>query len=162
MAIKKISEFAEITTISDDDLFLIESAGEAKYIKASDLKTYFASSSGGDTPTGNYVTDSKVYFTSENMALDSTEGVRKMKLEGFFNWLETQNTASTQIAGTVVFDGNIQDPFYLYLKPTDMYNLAFGNSEEDLGLILMVSNEDIVIEYSNEKQIDNYEITLTV
>ena len=34
MAIKKISEFTEVTALDDNDLFLIERNGEAKYIKA--------------------------------------------------------------------------------------------------------------------------------
>lgn len=34
MTIKKISEFTEITALDDNDLFLIERNGEAKYIKA--------------------------------------------------------------------------------------------------------------------------------
>lgn len=41
MAIKKISEFTEITALDDNDLFLIERNGEAKYSKAVSLKKIF-------------------------------------------------------------------------------------------------------------------------
>ena len=93
MAIKKISEFTEITALEDNDLFLIERNGEAKYIKASAMKTYFGDGGGGggDEPTGgDYITENEVHFTSDSF-VDASGGdgsvMKCMHMEGICDWL---------------------------------------------------------------------------
>ena len=85
MAIKKISEFTEITALNDNDLFLIERNGEAKYIKAVSSKKYFGSG-GGDEPE---LTPSE--FVVEFTEIDPVMGAYKT-VTGIVDWINANGT----------------------------------------------------------------------
>lgn len=85
MAIKKVSEFTEITSLQDNDMFLVERNGEGFFIKASTLKSYFGGSSEGD-----YITENEVHFTSDSFVDAPGSGGSVMKcmhMEGICDWL---------------------------------------------------------------------------
>ena len=85
MAIKKISEFTEITALDDNDLFLIERNGKAKYIKAVSSKKYFGSG-GGDEPE---LTPSE--FVVEFTEIDPVMGAYKT-VTGIVDWINANGT----------------------------------------------------------------------
>lgn len=71
MAIKKISEFSELSSISDNDVLILERDNAGYSIKASNLKSYFGGGEGTSEPTG-YI--DKVTLTTANAEFIDMDG----------------------------------------------------------------------------------------
>lgn len=147
MAIKKISEFEEVLNLNDADMILIERNGEAKSIKAINLKKYFGSGTGSNehfvlTVSGNNTVHSDY---------DNTE-IAYEDITGSYDWFASRDSDDL----TITYNGHdytVQDTdnpsqTYMFLMTTlgeciQIYGLTKDSSKYDFVIYLCTDNMTI-------------------
>ena len=89
MAIKKISEFTELSSIQDDDVFLVERDGAGYSVKASVLKQYFGT--GGTTANVFSMT-----VKEENAVIVGSTTYYKVNCSGLYDFLYGMDTVNIE------------------------------------------------------------------
>lgn len=159
MAIKKISEFTEITSLDDNDLFLIERNGEAKYSKAVSLKKYF----------GSEEQDASITFVNNKLTLnmptdsgiaadESASYLRYITFSysGIFNALNSGTTYSLKVDGVEYTYTEESSPelesFFRVIKNDSNLNIqACKTSTQSVTLLMGSESDNISVMYVNEE-----------
>lgn len=96
MAVRKISEFEEVLSLKDNDRILLERNGEPKFIKASNLLSYFNI----ETPTFSGV----INITGDQVLNTGGDNIFAYdKCEGIYNWVSSRDFENI----TITYKGNI-------------------------------------------------------
>lgn len=127
MAIKKVSEFTEITSLQDNDMLLVERNGEGFFIKASTLKSYF----GGSSEETN---DLVLYFTKTNVLETETSKITYESVPGSYDWFNNVDYSKVTL--------NYGDHEYSYAAAGPYPNYSYAVLPIDQAIQLWLTGEN--------------------
>lgn len=139
MAVRKISEFEEVLSLKDNDRILLERNGEPKFIKASNLLSYFNI----EAPTFNGV----INITGDQVLNTGGDNIFAYdKCEGIYNWVSSRNFENI----TITYKGNI-------------YKYSTKVAGEYLGLFITEFSEEGYIQiYGQTANASTFDFTLMI
>lgn len=139
MAVRKISEFEEVLSLKDNDRILLERNGEPKFIKASNLLSYFNI----EAPTFNGVID----ITGDQVLNTGGDNIFAYdKCEGIYNWVSSRDFENI----TITYKGNI-------------YKYTTKVAGEYLGLFITEFSEEGYIQiYGQTANASTFDFTLMI
>ena len=139
MAVRKISEFEEVLSLKDNDRILLERNGEPKFIKASNLLSYFNIEAPTFSGVINITGDQVLNTGGDNIfAYD--------KCEGIYNWVSSKDFENI----TITYKGNI-------------YKYTTKVAGEYLGLFITEFSEEGYIQiYGQTANASTFDFTLMI
>lgn len=139
MAVRKISEFEEVLSLKDNDRILLERNGEPKFIKASNLLSYFNIEAPTFSGVINITGDQVLNTGGDNIfAYD--------KCEGIYNWVSSRDFENI----TITYKGNI-------------YKYTTKVAGEYLGLFITEFSEEGYIQiYGQTANASTFDFTLMI
>ena len=160
MAIKKVSEFTELTSLQDNDMFLVERNGEGFFIKASTLKSYFGSEEQDASITfvNNKLTINMP--TDSGIAADESASYARFisfSYSGIFNALNSGTTYSLKVDGVEYTYTEESSPelesFFRVTKNDSNLNIqAYKTSTQSVMLLMGSDSSDVIsVMYANEE-----------
>ena len=160
MAIKKVSEFTELTSLQDNDMFLVERNGEGFFIKASTLKSYFGSEEQDASITfvNNKLTINMP--TDSGIAADESASYARFisfSYSGIFNALNSGTTYSLKVDGVEYTYTEESSPelesFFRVTKNDSNLNIqAYKTSTQSVMLLMGSDSSDVIsVMYVNEE-----------
>lgn len=139
MAVRKISEFKEVLSLKDNDRILLERNGEPKFIKASNLLSYFNI----EAPTFEGV----INISGDHMLNPGGDNILAYdKCEGIYNWISNRDFENI----TITYKGNI-------------YKYTTKAAGEYLGLFISEFSEEGYIQiYGQTANASTFDFTLMI